>query len=146
MENNLLIWKVFEHFFFLQRLKIFACGFFLHFILCFFFATEAAGNWLKPLVKKLQCEQEDFLQLLSLLLVEPRSSFSTKSNTDSLALKPCPLSLLLLSPSFFVPLFHPQLLFSPLRDVLPFTLKLPQAIVAARTSADLEHIGKQGSG
>lgn len=30
--------------------------------------------------------------------------------------------------------------------MLPFTLKLPQAIAAARTSADLDHIGKLGSG
>nr|XP_046256967.1 ras and Rab interactor 2-like isoform X2 [Scatophagus argus]XP_046256968.1 ras and Rab interactor 2-like isoform X2 [Scatophagus argus] len=32
------------------------------------------------------------------------------------------------------------------RDVLPFTLKLPEAIAAARTSADLEEVAKLGTG
>ena len=32
------------------------------------------------------------------------------------------------------------------RDVLPFTLKLPEAIASARTSADLEEVAKLGSG
>ncbi|XP_053292324.1 ras and Rab interactor 2 isoform X1 [Pleuronectes platessa] len=32
------------------------------------------------------------------------------------------------------------------RDVLPFTLKLPEAITSARTSADLEEVAKLGSG
>lgn len=33
-----------------------------------------------------------------------------------------------------------------LRDVLPFTLKLPEAIASARTSADLEEVAKLGAG
>lgn len=33
-----------------------------------------------------------------------------------------------------------------LRDVLPFTLKLPEAIASARTSADLEEVVKLGAG
>lgn len=112
MENNLLMRKVFSQLFFLQRLKNFASGSFVQFspssaFHSSFFATEAAGNWIKaPCKKKLQREQEDVLHLLSLFLLEPRSSFSTESNTDSLTFKPCPLSLLLLSPSF-CPSFSP---------------------------------------
>lgn len=68
------------------------------FILCFFLPLKLLETELKLLVKKLQCEH--LFLLLFLFLPEYRSSFSTKSNTDSLALKPCPFSLLLLSPSF----------------------------------------------
>lgn len=61
----------------------------------------------------------------------------TPSHTQGPALSP------VLTESFSLS-SPPLLLF--LRDVLPFTLKLPDAIASARTSADLEEVAKLGAG
>lgn len=42
--------------------------------------------------------------------------------------------------------FHSISLSPSLRDVLPFTLKLPEAIASAKTSAELEEVAKLGTG
>lgn len=36
--------------------------------------------------------------------------------------------------------------FPPLRDILPFTLRLPEAIAAAKTQKELEEVAQLGAG
>ena len=43
-------------------------------------------------------------------------------------------------------LFIRFFVFSPLRDVLPFTLKLPEAIASAKTQKELEEVAQLGAG
>lgn len=41
---------------------------------------------------------------------------------------------------------HQHFLILSLRDVLPFTLKLPEAIVSAKTQKELEEVSQLGAG
>lgn len=40
----------------------------------------------------------------------------------------------------------PKCFFPSLRDVLPFTLKLPEAIASAKTQTELEEVAQLGAG
>ncbi|KAJ0004892.1 hypothetical protein NQD34_011106 [Periophthalmus magnuspinnatus] len=69
---------------------------------------------------------------------DPVQDFAVKENQYSFSLEGSGLS--------FADLFRLVAFCCISRDVLPFTLKLPEPIASAQTSADLDQISKQGPG
>lgn len=117
--------------------------------------TESFGNCVKALKVLVKCvggeQQEHIILRFSQHHTPRRSHAPLFQHSDSHTFGIRLLGPTLFHSSFpflcwpsFSPVHSTSSLF--LRDVLPFTLKLPEAIASARTSADLEEVAKLGAG